>query len=262
MDGRETLWRGVDPRRHGQRGDTASDRNNSQEKRSPHGRAGVGVPTMHTGSNNTMQRKTLDLIFATGGVVIAVLLGVIGLVLNDQADFARSYVKEQLGEQQITFTAADKLTDEEKTWKDGSSCLTKYAGQLMDSGKQAECYANYYINLHLENGVNKAGYVGATYATLGSVQSTLRTEIADLKTKNDANGAAEAQKKLDSVSTLRETQFKGETLRGLLLTSYGFSIFGEKAALAATLCYSVAGLLGALSVAGYVHALLAARRPA
>lgn len=206
-----------------------------------------------------MQRKTLDLIFATGGVVIALLLAALGIVLADQASFARSYVRDQLSEQKVTFTAADRLTDEEKNWKPGSSCLVEFAGKPMETGKQAECYANYYINLHLESGVKAAGYPGETYGTLGSVQTTLRTQVADLKTKNDATGAAEAQKKLDSVSTLRETQFKGETLRGLLLTSYGFSIFGEKADLAAKVCYALAVLLAGLSAAGYVHAFVAAR---
>jgi hypothetical protein len=47
--------------------------------------------------------------------------------------------------------------------------------------------------------------------------------------------------------------FKGETLRGLLLTTYGFSIFGERAALAATICFIAAALLVILSLAGLIH---------
>jgi len=48
----------------------------------------------------------------------------------------------------------------------------------------------------------------------------------------------------------------GETLRGLLLTTYGFSIFGDKAALAANVLYALAGLMLVLSIAGFVHAFV------
>ena len=201
-----------------------------------------------------MSRRTLDFIFAGGGAVLAVLLLVLGFVLADQGSFAHSYVKDQLGEQKITFTAADKLTDEEKSWKPGSSCLTDYAGKLMETGKQAECYANYYIALHVESAATRAGFPGETYATLGAIQTALRAQVADAKAKNDTAAADAAQKKLDAATSLRGTAQTGETLRGLLLTSYGFSIFGEKAALAGTVCYIIGGLLVLLSAAGFVHA--------
>ncbi len=48
--------------------------------------------------------------------------------------------------------------------------------------------------------------------------------------------------------------FKGDTLRGLLLTSYGFSEFGTKAGQAATVAYLAAGLMLLLSILGLVHA--------
>ena len=60
-----------------------------------------------------MKRRTLDIVFSAGAVVLAGLLLVLGLVLQNQADFAKSYVKDQLVQQRITFTPADKLTDEE-----------------------------------------------------------------------------------------------------------------------------------------------------
>jgi hypothetical protein len=52
----------------------------------------------------------------------------------------------------------------------------------------------------------------------------------------------------------RETLFKGETLRRLLLTSLGFSEFGRKADQAATVAYASAALLTLLSIAGFLHA--------
>ncbi len=51
-----------------------------------------------------------------------------------------------------------------------------------------------------------------------------------------------------------QTLFRGETLRGLLLTSYGFSIFGDKAMLASWVCLIAAFVLLLASAAGFVHA--------
>jgi hypothetical protein len=64
------------------------------------------------------------------------------------------------------------------------------------------------------------------------------------------------------VTADRETVFKGETLRGLLLTSYGFSEFGTKAEQAATVAYIATGLLFLLAIAGFVHAFVTPRTKA
>ena len=56
--------------------------------------------------------------------------------------------------------------------------------------------------------------------------------------------------------------FKGETLRGLLLTSYGFSEFGSKASQAAIVAYLATGLLLILSIFGLLHAYLTPRTKA
>jgi hypothetical protein len=191
-----------------------------------------------------MKRRTLDILFSIGGVVLAGLLLVAGMVLTSNAHFANSYVKTQLGQQNITFKTADTLTAEEKK----SACLRQYAGQQLTTGKQAECYANEFIGLHLKS---IAG--GQTYAQLGDVQTTLRTKIAAAQQTNDP-ALASLQKQLTDVTANRETVFKGETLRGLLLTSYGFSEFGVKAGQAATVAYLAAALMALLGIAGFVHA--------
>ena len=92
-----------------------------------------------------MKRRTLDFTFSVGGLLLAGLLLVLGLVLQNQANFAESYVEDQLTAQRITFTPEDKLTDEERS----ADCLVEYGGQALTTGAQAECYANEYIALHL-----------------------------------------------------------------------------------------------------------------
>ena len=191
-----------------------------------------------------MKRRTLDVLFSAGGLALAVLLLVLGMVMTSNANFAKNYVKDQLGQQKISFKTADTLTAEEKD----SACLVKYAGQPLLTGKQAECYANEFIGLH----VKSVTADGATYAQLGDQQTALRAQIA-------ATAASDAslptlQKKLTDMTAQRETLFKGETLRGLLLTSFGFSVFGVKGEQVATVAYIVAALLALLSIAGMIHA--------
>ena len=191
-----------------------------------------------------MKRRTLDILFSVGGLVLAGLLLVAGLVLTANANFANTYVTDQLTQQNIQFKTADTLTDEEKA----KPCLIEYAGQPLTTGKQAECYANNFIGLHLESSTG-----GKTYAELGTVQSGLRAQVAEAQ-KVDAANLPDLQKQLTDVTAQRETAFKGETLRGLLLTSYGFSEFGTKAGQAATVTYLGAALLFLLALAGLIHA--------
>ncbi|TCN29260.1 hypothetical protein EV644_13922 [Kribbella orskensis] len=196
-----------------------------------------------------MQRRTLDILFSVGGLVLAALLLVIGIVFTNNANFANDYVTNQLSQQNITFKNADTLTDEEKQ----SECVVENAGQKLTKGKQAECYANDFIGLHLKSTAN-----GATYAELGGPQAELRTKVADAEKANDPN-LGNLQKQLEEITAQRDTVFKGETLRGLLLTSYGFSEFGTKAGQAAVVAFIGAGVLALLAIAGFVHAFVTPR---
>jgi len=225
-----------------------------------------------------MKRKTLDLILSIGGIAGAVLVLVLGLVLQGQATFAKDYTATQLGAQQIFFTPADKLNGEDKA--PGGACLVTYATQQMLTGKQAECYANQYIAFHMAGSAERAGYPGATYASLGGVTTELRTaattatealtaaqsaltaapagsDTTQLQAAVDAAQitADEATAASAAGAGLRDTMFKGESLRGLLLTVYGFSVFGDLASQAALVCFLAAGVLLLLSLAGFVHGL-------
>lgn len=191
-----------------------------------------------------MKRRTLDVLFSVGGLGLAALLFILGVVMTSNADFAEGYVKDQLGEQNIAFPAEEELTAEEAS----SACLVRHAGKALTTGKQAECYANDFIGLHL-----RAISDGQTYADLGEPQGALRAEVAAAEEAGDP-GLPGLQQELAAVSAQRDSLFKGETLRGLLLTSYGFSVFGLKGGQVATVAYVVAALLALLSIAGLVHA--------
>ena len=256
-----------------------------------------------------MKRRTVDVAFAVGGAVFSVLLLVLGLVLKDQADFAETYVHDQLAEQEITFSPMlnedgdpmnaddikaaqeefngvllEKLGTQEAveafivkygvTAEVDSKCLNEYKGEMLLTGKQAECYANDFIRLHaLESSIvsgtgleikdpaDPTKMISAdgrsyTYATISPVISAAKAVVADLKDNGGSEeDIAAAEKQVATLNSLRvDTLLRAQTLRGLLLTTYGFSIFGEKADLAATVCYLAAAVLFLLSILGLLHA--------
>jgi hypothetical protein len=203
-----------------------------------------------------MKRRTLDLILSGGGLMVAALLVALAFAAGTQYSFATNYVKEELSAQKIVFATADKLTAEEQTWKAGSSSLVTYAGQPLETGPQAEAYAKYYIAKHMDTAATTAGFPGATYATLGGIRTGLSADITAAKAKGDTAAAADLQKKLDAATSLRTTMQTGETLRGLLLTVYGFSVLGDMAGLASNLLYGLAAIMFALAAAGFVHAFV------
>lgn len=190
-----------------------------------------------------MKRRTLDVIFAVGGLLVAILILVLGMVLQNQANFAKNYVHDQMGQQKITFTPAKFLQPDEN-----DPCLKKYAGKPLLTGQQAACYANHYIGVHV-----KAINNGKTYSETSGDARTLDTKLAAMADQNSAAAkalAAQAQALHGKATTL----FQGETLRGLLLTSYGFSIFGDRAQQAAMVCFGLALVLLLAAIAGFVHA--------
>ncbi len=191
-----------------------------------------------------MQRRTLDILFSIGGMALAALLLVLGIVKTSNANFAKNYVKDQLSEQNISFTPVDFLKPEEKK----AVCLVENGGKPLTTGKQAECYANEYIGLHVTEVAD-----GKTYADLGTPQRELQAKVEEATAAGSAELPA-LQADLAAITGQRDTLFKGETLRGLLLTSYGFSVFGDKGAQVATVSYIVAALLFLLSIAGFAHA--------
>ncbi len=193
-----------------------------------------------------MKRRTLDIVFSAGGVALAGLLVVLGLVLSNQADFAKSYVKDQLTEQKISFTPAAGLSAEEKQ----ASCLVANAGKPLTTGKQAECYANEYIGLHLTE-TNE----GKTYAETSGESRAIAAQAEEAAaTAPDAPATLALETQAEELSGKVDSLFRGETLRGILLTSYGFSIFGERAGQAAMVAFAAALVLLLASIAGFIHA--------
>ncbi len=153
-------------------------------------------------------------VLAIIGSVLFMVLTVGGVLLLWGANFADNMVHDQLSAQKISFPQKGAENFDPKTYPG----LQQYAGQAVDSGPKAKAYANEFINVHLQ-GIGG----GKTYSEL-SAQS--------LANPNDAKLAGTVQ-----------TMFKGETLRGLLLYAWGWSVVG-----AIAFWVGIAALLGALVV--------------
>ncbi len=134
-------------------------------------------------------------------------------------NFTHSYVHDELVAQKIVFPPANSPAIKALPAADASA-MRAYAGQPLDSGVKAEVYANHFIKVHL-------GEMGMTYL--------------------QASAKAMAQPKNAQLQTLVATLFKGETLRGLLLNSWGWWTIGTYAFYAAIgMTVATLAVLGAL----------------
>jgi len=182
------------------------------------------------------------------GLAVAIGVGALGLVMHGNYTFAKNNVAKQLSEQRIRFKPAATLTPEEKA----TPCLVKYAGQALTTAVQAECYANHFIGVHLKS---VAG--GKTFYEMRDVQTTLAAQIDQAKAANDP-ALPDLQHQLAAANGQRSALLEGETVRGLLLTSYGFGTLGAKAAQASTVAFGTAATVALASIG--LLALTATRR--
>jgi hypothetical protein len=175
-----------------------------------------------------MRRRTLDFTVATLGLVMAVVLTVGGVLLLYAANFTNQTIHDQLSAQKISFPSADQVPV--KTY---GKAVNGYAGQQVTTGSQAKAYSD-MISVHLSF---VAG--GKTYS-----------EVSEEWIASNPN---DPTKRDPALAAQRETLFMGETLRGLLLNAYAFSIFGTIAFIAGWVALVGALVLFVLAILGYVH---------
>lgn len=174
-----------------------------------------------------MRRRTFDAMATIAGFVLAAVLLVAGGLLTWGHSFVTGEVHTQLAAQKVVFPPVSSAAIRELPAADAAA-MSRYAGQLMTTGAQAETYADHFIAVHLL----KIGG-GQTYAQL-SARSMAQPGNAAL--------AGQVQ-----------TVFRGETLRGMLLNAYGFWKMGQIMMIAAWAAFAGAALMLVLSVLGLVH---------
>lgn len=127
--------------------------------------------------------------------VLALVLLVGGGLLAWGGDFADDMVHDQLADQRIFFPEAGTPALDPDVYPG----LQQYAGEAVDSGPKAKAYAEEFIKVHLEESTG-----GRTYAELSA--------------------ASRANPEDTELTGLVQTAFRGETLRGLLLYAWGWSV--------------------------------------
>jgi hypothetical protein len=176
-----------------------------------------------------MRRKTFDTIVSYTGILMAVVLLIAGGLLTWASSFVNGQVHDQLSQQNITMPAGPAIEGEQY------APLREFAGQPMTTGDQARAYAEYFIKNHMDDSTG-----GRTYAELGN-------DIRAAEEAGDEELAAE-------LTAQRESRFKGETLRGLLLYGYAFATMGKIAGFAAIGAFIASAILLVLGLLGLRHA--------
>ena len=189
-----------------------------------------------------VRRRTIDKIMIGIGIVATGAFVVAGSLLAYGANFSDDYVHDELSSQNISFPDAESLNGE------GRADLVKYAGEQVTTGPQAEAYAS-FINGHLEGIAD-----GQTYADLGTVERAAKAAVTEAVDNGQPQTTVDQlQAKADGVTAQRDSLFRGETLRGLLLTAFAWSTVGMIAGYAAIGAFIAAAMMAVLVVLGFVH---------
>lgn len=187
-----------------------------------------------------LRRSTIDKLLVGVGVVATVVFLLAGVLLQWGANFSNDYVHDELSSQQIFFPPEEALREE------GRDDLVRYAGQQVTTGKQAEAYAS-FIQGHLD-----ATADGLTYSQIPDREAREAVAAAEEAGASEEE-VAELQAEADKLSAQRDTLFRGETLRGLLLSSYAWATIGEIAGLAAVVAFVASALMAVLVVLGVIQ---------
>jgi hypothetical protein len=196
----------------------------------------------NAGQTLTVRRRTVDTLLVAAGVVVSAVLIAAGVLLTWGNNFAEDYVGDELTAQHIYFP------DQATLQAEGRADLVHYADEQVTTGSEAEAYAS-YIDGHL------AGIAdGATYADMGpTVRQAQDAVTAAQDAGQDQATITDLQATADELAGQRDSLFKGETLRGLLLSTFAWSTIGRIAGIAAVVAFIAAGVMLILVIAGLLH---------
>lgn len=183
---------------------------------------------------------------AIGTCVLSIVVLVLAFILQNQANFSRDYLHDQLAEHGITFTPVANLLPQQQA----IPCLVANAGKPLLTGKQAECYAKYQIGIDLTLVDGGKTYFQAHYNGYLSRQKYL----AAVKANPNDPGNAALLTQANQADQISNDLLAGEATKGLLLTGYGFSVMGDRLAQAAVAAFIIAGLLLVAGVAMVLRA--------
>ncbi len=183
-----------------------------------------------------MNRKRFDKIVTSVGAVLTVFLFVIAGLAQWGASFAQDSVSSQLKAQEITLPVE---TGNAKESADVTAFFKEHGNKLMTTGKEAQMYADHYIGFHMSAMPKYAAASGASRAAAAAAAAN----------PTDKALAADAASK----AAIVETVFRGNMLRGTLLTAYAFGTLGLITGYAAIAALVGALIMLVLTLAGLAH---------
>ena len=179
-----------------------------------------------------MRRITWDKVAGFGGVALAVILAAAaGLMLWGSA-YIHNEVRTQLASQQVYFPPAAAFAHPKAGTEITPSMIpsvSQYAGQQMLTGQQAEAYADHFIAVHL-------------------------TEIGGGKTYAQLSAASLASPKNTALAAQVQTVFRGDTLRSMLLSAFGWWKVSQIAYIASLAVFGLAALALGTGLTGFALA--------
>src|SRR6478609_1819419 len=178
-------------------------------------------------------RSAFDKLISWTGLALAAVLIVAGGLLTWANTFIADQVHDQLTMQGITMPEGDALTSLPSA---DAKALEPYAGSTLDTGPEAQAYADHYILVHMNE------------ASQGKTYSEVSGEYVSMTPEQQASPDGQA------LAGLRQTLFMGNTLRGLLLYGYAFATIGTIAGIAALVSLASALVLLVLVGLGLWHA--------
>ena len=181
-----------------------------------------------------MNRSTVDKLISYTGLTLAAVLLAASAVLFWTYNFIHSQVHDQMAAEKIYFPDAGTKSITSLPQPDQDK-VAQLAGQQLTTGAQAEVFADHYIAVHLK-------------------------EIGGGKTYSELSAASMADPSNVKLAGQVQTLFRGEALRGMLLNAYAFDTMAVVARYAAVGALAAGLLLVILSLLGFRHAKVAARR--
>jgi hypothetical protein len=165
-------------------------------------------------------RRNSRSIFSLAATAAAVILLAAGGLLMWGSAYVHNTVQNQLASQQIFFPPkaafAHPVAGSEIT-PSMIPLVSQYAGEQMLTGQQAEAYADHFIAVHI-------------------------AEIGGGKTYSQLSTESIAQPNNTKLAGQVATVFKGETLRSMLLSAYGWWKVSQITYIASLVAFSFGGL--------------------
>ncbi|QGU01899.1 hypothetical protein CKALI_05125 [Corynebacterium kalinowskii] len=140
--------------------------------------------------------------------------------------FAHGFATDRLNQEKTTMPSGQAITSLKS--QESQDALKPFEGQPMTTGPQAKVYSDHFIWDHM-----MASSDGKTYQEMG-----------DVIKKAKADGKSEDE--IKKMNETRDSLFKGDALRGILLNAYGWWLVGTIAIWAGAALLALAAILLAL----------------